>query len=215
MYNPPGHRVDDPDDAFDMIEQAGFGHLVSFGMHGFNATALPLLVDRSGGTQGLLRGHVARANPQWKRIDGSDVFVLFSLADGYVSPGWYPSKAEHAKVVPTWNYEVVHVHGTAQIHDDIEWVRQLVTDLTDRHEAATSARVGQPAWAVTDAPDSFVDQKLRAIVGVEVEISLIQAKRKISKDRSSEDQLGVANGLASSPRPTDQALAEAMRSTHD
>jgi len=211
MYNPPSHRVYDPQKALGMVEGAGFGHLVSFGMHGFDATGLPFLLDRSKGPFGTLRGHVARANGQWKRIDRSDVFVLIALTDGYVSPNWYPSKAKDGKVVPTWNYEVIHVHGIARIHDDAEWVRQLVTDLTDHNEGSGATVDGKPAWAVTDAPDEFIGQKLRAIVGVEVEITRLEAKRKLSRDRSAEDQLGVVEGLARSTRLTDKALAKAMK----
>lgn len=211
MFNPPAHRVDSTEHAFDLVEDSGLGHLVSFGMHGFNASSLPFLVDRTSGSHGSLRGHFARANEQWKRIDGSDVLVLVALAGGYVSPGWYPSKAEHGKVVPTWNYEVVHVHGTAHIHDDADWVRQLVSDLTDHHEARKAALDGLPTWAVTDAPPDFVDKQLRAIVGVEIEIITIEGKRKLSQNRSPKDQAGVIDGLGASPVPDDRALANAMR----
>jgi transcriptional regulator len=131
------------------------------------------------------------------------------LADGYVSPSWYPSKAEHGKVVPTWNYELVHVHGTVRVHDDPAWVRLLVTDLTDRHE---SARYAPPdGWQVTDAPPDFIDAQLRAIVGVEVEISSIEAKRKLSQNRPDGDRTGVETALATSDRPGDSDVADAMR----
>lgn len=203
--------MDSTEHAFDLVEDSGLGHLVSFGMHGFNASSLPFLVDRTSGRRGSLRGHFARANEQWKRIDGSDVLVLVALADGYVSPGWYPSKAEHEKVVPTWNYEVVHVHGTAHIYDDVDWVRQLVTDLTDHHEARKAALDGLPTWAVADAPPEFVDKQLRAIVGVEIEISVIEAKRKLSQNRSPKDQSGVIDGLEASQKISDQTLARAMQ----
>ena len=133
--------------------------------------------------------------------------MLFPITDGYVSPSSYPSKAEHGKVVPTWNYEVVHVHGAVQIHDDPEWLREVVVDLTDRHEAARSV---EPPWAVTDAPGDFIDRQLRAIVGIEVQIESIEGKRKLSQNRSEADRLGAAAALASSPRLGDQAVAEAM-----
>jgi len=210
MFNPPHHRVDDRAEVFDLIDRAAFGHLVSYGMHGFNATGLPFLLDRTAGPFGSLRGHFARANGQWKRVDGSDVFVLFALADAYVTPAWYPSKAEHGRVVPTWNYEVVHAHGTARIHDDVEWVRQIVTDLTERHEEHRASENGQERWAVTDAPDDFIEKVLRAIVGVEIEISLVEGKQKLSQNRPAEDQAGVAEGLRATPGTSGQMLADAM-----
>jgi transcriptional regulator len=213
MYNPAYNRVDDPAVAFDLIEQVGFGHVISFGLHGFNSSALPLLVDRDIGRLGSLRGHFARANNQWKRVDATDVLVLFPLADGYVSPAWYPSKAEHGKVVPTWNYEVVHVHGVARVRDDVEWVRQLVTDLTDHHESSRTEQAGAPPWAVTDAPADYIEARLKGIVGVEIEITAIEAKRKLSQNRSAEDQCGVTEGLDASTRRADHALATAMRQT--
>jgi len=211
MYNPPHHRVDDRAKVSDLIDTAAFGHLVSYGMHGFNATGLPLLLDRTAGPFGSLRGHFARANGQWKRVDGSDVFVLFPLADAYVTPAWYPSKAEHGRVVPTWNYEVVHVHGTARIHDDVEWVRQIVTDLTEHHEELRAKHGGHEVWAVTDAPADFIDKTLSAIVGIEIEISLLEGKQKLSQNRSAEDRAGVAEGLSLSATASDRALADAMR----
>jgi transcriptional regulator len=209
MYRPAAFDVEDLDEMLAMVDQAALGHLVTTGPDGFASTSLPFLVDREAGPSGILRGHVARANPHWRTIDGADTLVIFSLADGYVSPSWYPSKLEHGKVVPTWNYELVHVHGTVRVHDDPEWVRTLVTDLTDRHE---SARSGSPErWQVTDAPASFIDGQLRAIVGIEVEISSIEAKRKLSQNRPEGDRVGVETALTESDRPGDHDVATAMR----
>jgi transcriptional regulator len=207
MYRPAAFDVADRHELFDLIERAAFGHLVTMGPSGFDATGLPFIVDRDAGPTGRLRGHVARANTQWRDIDGVSALVLFPLTDAYVSPSSYPSKAEHGKVVPTWNYEVVHVHGTVQIHDDPEWLRELVTDLTDQHEAHRSV---ESRWAVTDAPEDFIDKQLRAIVGIEVQIDSIEGKRKLSQNRPEADRLGAAAALASSPRGGDQAVAEAM-----
>ncbi len=210
MFRPPAFRVDD-DEAFTLIERSAFGHLVAHDGDGFSATSLPLLLDRE---RHVLRGHLARANRQWKRLDGSDVFVLFQLTDGYVTPSWYPSKAEHGKVVPTWNYEVVQVHGVARVHDDVEWLRSIVTDLTDHHEARHPERdVAGPAWQVTDAPDEFVDKMLLAIVGVEVDITSVEAARKLSQNRPDPDRAGVVAGLEASADPVDRALGRAVRST--
>jgi transcriptional regulator len=193
----------------DMVDHAAFGHLVTTGPDGFASTSLPFLVDREAGSCGHLRGHVARANPHWRTLDGAATLVIFPLADGYVSPSWYPSKVEHGKVVPTWNYELVHVHGTVRVHDDAEWVRRLVTDLTDRHESARSDP--RERWQVTDAPADFIDGQLRSIVGVEVEISSIEAKRKLSQNRPDGDRTGVETALAGSDRPGDHDVAAAMR----
>lgn len=170
---------------------------------------MPLLLDRPASR---LRGHFAQANQQWQVLDGAEVLVLFPLSDGYVSPSRYPSKAIDDKVVPTWNYEVVHAHGTATIHDDIEWVRGLVTDLTDHHESSRPAGSREP-WAVTDAPSEFIDRQLRAIVGVEIEITRLDGKRKLSQNRSDADREGVIIGHAASDHPRDQDLAVAMRAT--
>jgi transcriptional regulator len=209
MYRPAAFDVEDLDEMLAMIDQAAFGHLVTTGPDGLASTSLPFLVDRDAGVSGRLRGHVARANPHWRTIDGAATLVIFPLADTYVSPSWYPSKAEHGKVVPTWNYELVHVHGTVRVHDDPEWVRTLVTDLTDRHE---SARSSPPVpWQVTDAPADYIDGQLRAIVGVEVEISSIEAKRKLSQNRPEGDRTGVETALAASSRPGDHDVAAAMR----
>jgi transcriptional regulator len=209
MYRPAAFDVEDLDEMLNMVDQAALGHLVTTGPDGFASTSLPFLVDREAGPSGNLRGHVARANPHWRTIDGGATLVIFPLPDAYVSPSWYPSKADHGKVVPTWNYELVHVHGTVRVHDDPEWVRALVTDLTDRHE---SARSGPPvAWRVTDAPADYIDGQLRAIVGIEVEISSIEAKRKLSQNRPEGDRTGVEGALAGSDRNGDHDVAAAMR----
>lgn len=214
MYSAKPFAVDDPAELFEMVDRAGFGHVVSSGPAGFVATGLPFLVDRTVGERGVLRGHFARANPHWQQLDGRDVLVLFQLTDGYVTPSWYPSKAEHGKVVPTWDYEVVQVRGSARVHDDVEWVRRLVTDLTDHHEATHPGRAPSAPWAVSDAPAGFVDGRLRAIVGVEIVIDAIDGSRKLSQNRPAEDRAGVVAGLESSDDPADLALGRAVRSAN-
>lgn len=211
MYNPPANRVDDVAMIYQLIERARFAHVVSHIDNAFTSSGLPLLLDRSAGELGALRGHFARANDQWKALDGASVLALFPLTDGYVTPSHYPSKVEHHRVVPTWNYEVVHAHGTVRIHDDPAWVRQLVTDLTDHHEAARHDLDVVARWAVTDAPPDFIDKQLRAIVGVEIEITLLDGKRKLSQNRSDADRLEVIAGYETSPSERDRALAIAMR----
>ena len=204
MYRPAAFDVADRDDLYDMVEREAFGHLVTVGPHGLDSTGLPFLLDRE---RGQLRGHLARANPHWRSLDASPTLVIFAPSDAFVSPSWYPSKHEHGRVVPTWNYEVVHVHGTVRVHDDIEWTRTMVSDITDRHESARSPEV---PWAVSDAPRQFIDAQLRAIVGISVEITSIEGKRKLSQNRSADDRDGVVEGLRRSERDGDRAVAAAM-----
>lgn len=210
MYNPPANRVS-VDEAVWMIQSSGFGHLVSVGPHGLTSTGLPFVPDRND-EQLILRGHVARANTHWRTLDGVDVMVIFPLTDSYVSPTWYPSKTENPRVVPTWNYEVVHVHGRVVVHNDAEWTEQLVRELTDRHEAA---RVGEnsiaPVWSVDDAPATYIAKQLRAIVGIEIVATRIEGKRKLSQNQSDADQAGVVNGLERVDTPESRSLADSMR----
>ena len=165
--------------------------LISTGTDGLVATFLPMLYDAGTGS---LVGHVARNNPHW-RCTGPGTLAIVRGPDAYVSPSWYPSKAEHGRVVPTWNYLTAHVYGRLVAHDDVGWLRSLVTRLTDHHEAAAGS-----GWQVDDAPSAFIDGQLRAIVGVELVIDRIEAKSKLSQNRSEADRAGVVDGLgASSP----------------
>ena len=150
---------------------------------------------------------MARANPHWKEIaDASPALLICAGAQAYVSPGWYASKAEHGKVVPTWNYSSVQIRGSILVHHDPEWLRRQVTGLTDRHEHGRA----QP-WQVTDAPAAFIDGQLRGIVGIELRVEGIDAKAKLSQNRSAEDQQGVIEGLANEPAAQATAVADAMR----
>ncbi len=159
---------------------------------GLTAEHLPLLLDQGAddGEHGTLRGHVARANPVWREAAGVPVLAVFEGAQAYITPSWYPSKAETGKVVPTWNYAVVHVQGTLRVIEDAAWLRTLVGRLTDTHEAARAQR-----WRVEDAPDGYLQSMLAAIVGIEIPISRIQGKWKVSQNRSAADRAGVAEGL--------------------
>jgi len=155
------------------------------------ANHLPLLVDPDPMPNGTLHGHVARANPLWRQAPEGEVLVVFQGPQIYVSPSWYPSKREHGKVVPTWNYAVVHVRGPLQIRDDREWLRGLVSRLTDSQEAGQR----QP-WGVGDAPADYIDRMLEAIVGIEVPVRSIEGKWKVSQNRAQADRDGVAAGLS-------------------
>ena len=162
-------------------------------IEGPTADLIPLEFHPEVGAHGTLRGHVARANPLW-RAAGAAVLAVFHGPQAYVSPNWYPSKREHGKVVPTWNYTMVQARGTLRAIEDAPWVHTLVTQLTDRHESTQAA-----SWAVSDAPDDYVQQMLRAIVGIEIELRSLVGKWKVSQNRSLSDRQGVAEGLAAHP----------------
>jgi transcriptional regulator len=182
----------DADDVRPFVAAVGTAQLVTVGEDGApDATFLPVLWEGD-----RLVGHLARANGHWRRIvDGSPALAVVTGADTYVSPSWYASKAEHGRVVPTWNYTVVHLRGRVVVHDDPPWVRALVTRLTDRHEQQRA----EP-WAVADAPEDYVEKNLRPIMGVEVVVESVEAKAKLSQNRSDEDRAGVAAGLAADGR---------------
>ena len=156
-----------------------------------------------------LRGHVARANPLWRQLPpGSPVLALFRGADHYVSPAWYASKAQHGRVVPTWNYAAVHVTGTIRFIEQIDWLRSLVESLTDEHEAGR-----EPRWRVSDAPAEHTAAMLRAIIGFEIAVSALTGKFKASQNRSGADRAGVMRGLRAEG-VTDEALGELVREPH-
>ena len=184
----PRFNVMDPDDVRPFVAAVATAQLVTVGADGLpDATFLPVLWEGD-----RLVGHLARANAHWRRIvDGAPALAIVTGPDTYVSPSWYATKAEHGKVVPTWNYSVVHLRGSIVVHDDPAWVRDLVTRLTDHHEQPRD----EP-WAVSDAPDDYIVKNLRPIVGVELVVSSVEAKAKLSQNRSDEDRAGVARGLA-------------------
>jgi transcriptional regulator len=210
MYTPRFNAVDDDTVTLELLRRTGAGHLVSHVDGEFDSTLMPLLVDDAVTT---VRGHLARANPQWRTIDGERVLLIVPVTDGYVSPGWYPSKLENPKVVPTWNYELVHVHATFVLHDDPAWVESLVRDLTVHREAVRLDRsdAGGEAWSVDDAPTEYIARQLRAIVGVELRVDRVEAKRKLSQNRSDADRAGVADGLGESSHPNDRGMSQSMR----
>jgi transcriptional regulator len=167
------------------------------------ATPLPLFLDPDDGEHGTLHGHLARPNPQWRTPAIGEALAIFMGPDAYVSPSWYPSKQEHGKVVPTWNYVTVHAYGTVEFFDDPERLLRVVSRLTDLHEQPRDK-----PWAVTDAPRQFVEARLKGIIGLRMPVSRIMGKRKLSQNRNSADRAGVAQGLASSDRPMDRQVAK-------
>jgi transcriptional regulator len=180
------------------------GLLVTHGAAGLDANPVPFMVDATRGPFGTLRAHVARANPLWKDA-GGEVLVMFQGPQAYVSPGWYASKAEHGKVVPTWNYIVVQARGVLRAFDDAAWLRDFVGTLTDRHEAGR-----EKPWQVGDAPDDFIAQTLKAIVGIEVELTALVGKWKVSQNRPAADREGVVRGLEAQGDDASRAMAEAV-----
>jgi transcriptional regulator len=162
-------------------------------------TPLPLLYDAD---RHSLIGHVSRANPHWK-ADGCESVAIFSGPHAYISPSFYATKTETGKVVPTWNYELLNVYGRLVAHDDAEWVLNLVTMLTNRHEQGRA----QP-WQVTDAPESYTRAQLRAIVGVELVIAKVEGKAKMSQNQPERNRTGVVAGLKESDAPGDQLVAD-------
>lgn len=207
MYNPSGFAIKDLHELQQQILDTRLAVVVTHDEQGLQASHLPLLFSPDQGPNGTLYGHFARANPQWKALqNGAEALVIFAGADAYVSPGFYPSKAEHGKVVPTWNYVAVHAYGSAEVFTDADRLLNLVSALTDRHEAART----QP-WKVADAPADYIDGMLKAIVGFALPIQRLEGKRKLSQNRSTTDIAGVREGLAASPDMHDQALAHLMR----
>ncbi|WP_138731605.1 FMN-binding negative transcriptional regulator [Modestobacter excelsi] len=201
MYVPAHFAA--PDDALvQLLAAPGAVDLVSSTPAGLTATTLPMLYDPQAHA---LTGHLARNNPQWRDTVG-EVLVIVRGPDAYVSPSWYASKAEHGRVVPTWDYVLAHVHGELVLHEDADWLAAHVTRLTEAHEA------GRPEpWAVTDAPARFVAGQLRAIVGVEVPISRVEAKWKLSQNRPAADVDGVVAGLTADGALGTTAAVQAVR----
>jgi transcriptional regulator len=201
MYVPAHFAAPSDAAVHELLSRAGASDLVTWDGNGMVATTLPLLFSGS-----ALLGHVARNNGQWRHA-GSEALVIVRGPDAYVSPSAYAAKREHGRVVPTWNYVTAHVYGTLVAHDDPAWTEDLVRRLTERHEA------GQPApWSVDDAPRAFVEGQLRAIVGIEIVITRIEAKWKLSQNRSAEDIAGVRDDLRAAHRGSEaeRQVADAM-----
>lgn len=197
MYQPPLFKEERLDVLHGLIWTHPFGLIISVGADGEPvANAIPLLLDATCGEKGTLRGHLARANPQWKLlVETGKALVVFQGPYSYVTPSWYETKKETGKVVPTWNYTIVQARGAVSIHEDAGWLRAHVGALTDSHEAGRA----EP-WAVSDAPESFIDSQLKGIVGFEIEIASLDGKWKVSQNRPVPDRIGVVEGLTADDR---------------
>lgn len=207
MYIPPHFAADDLGKVADFVDRAGAADLVTFDGTQPVATLLPVIWDRSAaGEHGRLLGHIALANPQWSSAQpGVPALAIVHGPQAYISPSWYQSTKEHGRTVPTWNYTSVHFTGTLTFHRDAGWLRDVVTRLTERYEGGREGR-----WWVTDAPEKFIDGQLRAIVGVEMLITTIEAKDKLSQNRTPQDRVNVIAALRAEPDPGAQAIADLM-----
>ena len=208
MYIPAHFKASD-DEVRELLRNHGAADLITSTAGGILATMLPFIYEEPGsspeaGQHGRLLGHVARNNDQWRNPAQGDAMVIVRGPDAYISPSWYETKRQHGRVVPTWNYVTAHVYGPLVVHDDVTWVEALVRRLTARHE---SSRL-EP-WSPDDAPEPYFRGQLRAIVGLELPISRIEGKFKLSQNRPEADVDGVIEGLTASGRP---AVADAMRS---
>jgi len=189
----------------ELLAQHGAADLITATDSGLLATLLPFSYDPNRGERGALLGHVARNNDQWRLPAIGEALVIVRGPDAYVSPTWYASTAEHGRVVPTWNYITAHVYGDLIVHDDVAWLSALVRRLTEKHESGKT-----PRWSVDDAPGSYISGQLRAIVGLEIVITRVEAKWKLSQNRSAADAEGVVTALQAGT-PADQAVGEQMR----
>jgi transcriptional regulator len=210
MYLPRHFTITDLAQITAFVDRAQSADLVTFDGTKPVSTLLPVIWDRPDPAVpagfGRLLGHIAIANDQWKTaLPGAQALAIVRGPQAYISPSWYESKPRHGRVVPTWNYEAVHLTGTIEFHQDAEWLRSFVTRLTRRHEEAR-----EHPWAVSDAPPEYIDGQLRAIVGVEVTITSVEAKQKLSQNRSELDREGVVAGLRAEPRPGTAAIADVM-----
>ena len=206
----PAHFAAGPAAVHDLLTRPAAANLVTMTPQGLLATFLPFIYDPSAGEHGALLGHLARNNAQWSEPAAGESLVIIQGPDDYVTPSWYASKAEHGRVVPTWNYSTAHVYGRLVIHDDPAWVSDLVRRLTELHEAG-SAR----PWSVDDAPERFIAGQLRAIVGVELLITRIDAKLKFSQNRPGPDVEGVVAGLRARGDAESASAVERARQAGD
>lgn len=205
MYTPPYFKQEDLPTVHAMMATIGFVSLVTNTATGLIATQAPVVFDAADGEYGTLRGHIARANPQWqKALPHEEALAIFLGPNGYVSPRWYAAKREHGRVVPTWNYVAVHAYGHLRFSEDRELLRSIVTRLTEQHEAGF-----KHPWQVSDAPADYVEGLLQAIVAFEMPITRLETAWKLNQNRSEADRIGAMNGL----RDGGNDVAEEMAKT--
>jgi transcriptional regulator len=185
-----------------LIASQPLGTLVTLGASGLFASHIPMILEDDGSEFGVLKGHIARANAQWRDlVPAVDALAIFAGHQHYISPNWYPGKKEHGKEVPTWNYAVVHAYGPLKVMDDEQWLMTFLNRLTDIHEA------GSPVpWKVSDAPEHFIRSLLRAIIGLELPVQRLEGKWKVSQNRTEAERQGVMDGLAQLETPESLAM---------
>jgi transcriptional regulator len=204
MYQPQHFREDDPAVQHALIRAHPLGLLVTTGSAGLEANLIPFVLDGAAGDHGTLLGHLARPNPQWRQLDPAmEALVVFQGAEAYITPSWYAVKAETGKVVPTWNYAVVQVHGRVRVTEDAGWLRAQIEALANHQEGARAR-----PWHVSDAPAPYVEAQIRGIVGIEIAVTRIEGKWKASQNRPAQDHPGIVAGLAAEGAA---AMAEMVR----
>ncbi|MGY8681855.1 FMN-binding negative transcriptional regulator [Bradyrhizobium sp. UFLA05-153] len=202
MYVPPAFSNDEIENIRATIRSARLASLVTATAEGPIATPLPFFLDETAGEYGVLYGHLAKANPQWRSAPIGEALAIFMGPEAYVTPSWYATKSETEKVVPTWNYVAVHAYGPVEFFEEPERLLDVVTRLTDLHETSRAN-----PWAVSDAPADFIAAELRGIVGVRILVTRFEGKHKMSQNCSVADRIGVAAGLAASEQPRDREVA--------
>lgn len=209
MYVSKHHQSKDREAVIALMQTYPLGAWVCHSQEGMIANHVPFFLDRTRGPHGTLMGHVARANPVWRQLTAdTPSVVMFQGAQSYITPSWYPGKAEHGRVVPTWNYVVAHAHGTARAIEDPDWMRDMLIRLTDSQESQQTS-----PWHVSDAPSSFIEKLMRGIVGVEIQINRLEGKLKASQDEDSRDRHGTVRGLQSIHSDQSREMAELILST--
>ena len=204
MYNPPHFQEQRPEVLQQLIREHSLAALVTLGPEGLIANHVPLVLDPAAGPLGTLRGHLSRVNPPWRdSLPEVSALAIFQGPAAYITPSWYPTKAQSGKVVPTYNYMVVHAHGPLHTYDDPRLLERNVRDLTDLHEA----RFAQP-WSVDDAPADYVQGLLRGIIGIEIPIARLEGKWKLSQNRPVEDRQGAIDGLQQAGDPLSAAMVD-------
>jgi len=204
MYVSKHHQLQPGEAIFSLVESHPLGAWVCHAQDGLVANHVPFLLDRTRGPHGTLMGHVARANGVWRQLTSTvPSVVMFQGPQAYITPGWYPGKTAHGKVVPTWNYVVAHAHGIAQVVEDRDWMLDMLHRLTESQE-----RIQTIPWRVGDAPADFIDTMLRAIVGIEIPIDRLEGKLKASQDEELQDRYGTVNGLRSGSCDDSFAMAD-------
>ena len=211
MYVPRQFETADTSVLHQLMDRYPFGVIVTLDQDGLNANHIPFMIDPEPKPFGTLRAHVARSNPVWKGVENNtEVLVIFQGSQAYISPGYYPTKHETGKVVPTYNYEVVHAYGAMRVIEDPKWLMALVTALTNRHESGVKS-----PWKVTDAPSDYVDNMLKAVVGIEIPKSKLLGKSKVSQNHPRQNQEGVIEGLRKLHTDSATEMAQVVKNAMD